>query len=155
MTAIRSMLIQRSPMLVNEFRAAACSLIPAEATRYGRVSRLSVVRVWERTYASKLRYDGDYIAYAIADREPQQSSNKRGPSMLAALMISGSITQEQSGFKRQTWNSYSRALRRLKWVVRGKSGELVWCGPSDAQWVAVTRENSGDKRQAAAQEATE
>lgn len=142
-------------MLVNEFRAAACSLIPAEATRYGRVSRLSVVRVWERTYASKLRYDGDYIAYAIADREPQPSSNKRGPSMLAALMASGSITQEQSGFKQQTWNAYSRALRRLKWVVRGESGKLVWCGPDDAEWVAVTRENSGDKRQSSKQKATE
>lgn len=155
MTAIRAMLIQRSPMLVNEFRAAACSLIPAEATRYGRVSRLSVVRVWERTYASKLRYDGGYIAYASAGREPQQSSSKRGPSMLAALMTSGSITQEQSGFKRQTWNSYSRALRRLKWAVCGESGELVWCGPDDAEWAAVTRENSGDKRQSSKQKAAE
>lgn len=148
MTEIRTMLRERGSMPLNEFRAAACAMIPAEATRYGRVSRASVVRVWLTSYRRCIQIRDGVIQYREAGDGVAREEGKRGAKMLAVLKINGRISYEESGFKRATWNSYSRALRRLKWVMRDSTGGLIWCGPIDAEWALVTRENSGRKGQA-------
>lgn len=155
MTAIRDLLQQRGVMPLNQFKAEACAMIPAEATRYGRVSRRSIVAVWLKTYRRHISVADGNIQYCNAKPQWPESTSKPGQQMLATLKANGRITREQSGFKRETWNSYSRALRRLRWVVREGSGELVWCGPDDAEWSAVTRENSGRKKRNSTQEVFE
>lgn len=149
MTEIRAMLRERGSMPLNDFRAAACAMIPAEATRYGRVSRASVVRVWLTSYRRCIQIRDGVIYYCKAGDGAAQQEGKRGAKMLAILKANGRISCEESGFKKATWNSYSRALRRLKWVTRDSTGVLIWCGPIDAEWALVTRENSGRKDQAA------
>lgn len=146
MTEIHAMLKTRGVMPLNEFHAAACAMIPAEATRYGRVSRMSVVRVWLHTYRRRIAIHDGQVEYRQIGEIAAEAAGARGPKMLAVLKAQGRISREESGFKRQTWNSYSRALRRLKWAVLDGPDRLQWCGPDDAAWVTVTRENSGDKR---------
>ena len=141
MTQIRAMLKTRGEMPLGEFKAAACAMIPAEATRYGRTSRRSIVEAWIKTYWRRVIVAEGVIRYCYATNAAV-SDLKRGPQMLAILKASGRITQEQSGFKRATWNSYSRALRRLQWVKKEGRNSLIWCGPDNATWVSVTRENS-------------
>ena len=141
MSKIREMLADKKTMRLNEFYAAACAMVPAEATRYGRFARLSMVRNFVRAYQHKLLIMGDMIEY----REPVKSELK-GHRMLRLLQQQGKITRDESGFKKETWASYRRALKRLNWVIIENTDELVWCGPDNATWAAVTIENDGSRR---------
>lgn len=141
MSKIREMLADKKTMSLNEFYATACAMVPAEATRYGRFARLSIVKNFVRAYQRMLIITGDTIEY----KEPVKSELK-GHRMLRLLQQQGKITRDESGFKKETWASYRRALRRLNWVIVKSNDELVWCGPDDATWVTVTIENDGSRR---------
>jgi len=141
MSKICEMIANKGTMNLNEFYATACAMVPAEATRYGRFSRLSIVKNFVRAYQRKLIITGDTIEY----RAPVNIERK-GHRMLRLLQQQGRITRDESGFKKETWGSYRRALRRLHWVIAESKDELVWCGPDDATWAAVTIENDGSRR---------
>lgn len=141
MTRIREMLADKKSMRLNEFYADACAMVPAEATRYGRFARMSMVRNFIRAYQHKLIITGDIIEY----RDPVKSELK-GHRMLRLLQQQGRITRDESGFKKETWASYRRALQRLNWVIAESKDELVWRGPDSATWAAVTIENDGSRR---------
>lgn len=141
MSKIREMLAGKGVMSLNEFYATACAMVPVEATRYGRFARLSIVRNFVRAYQRKLIITGDTIEY----RESVKGELK-GHRMLRLLRQQGKITRDESGFKKETWASYRRAMQRLNWVIAESKDELVWCGPDDATWTAVTIENDCSRR---------
>ena len=146
MNLIGKMLKERGSMPLNEFHAAACALVPAEATRYGKFSRFTFVRKWMQQYAKRFVIQDDHIKFCNDSNKPSPFASTKGHKMLMALKEKGCITQEQSGFTPKTWNSYKKALKRLGWVSYKSSNELIWCGPDDAEWVSVGRLNNRYKQ---------
>lgn len=141
MTAIRQMLETKGPMPLNEFQAAACAMVPAEATRYGKQSRLTIVKKWLLLYAKH---------FTIADGIIQARGTAKkagGAIMLDTLKANGTITFEQSGLtRRHTYTNYIRALRKLGWVTQGSDGQVVWCGPADASFSIAWQKIDGKNR---------
>lgn len=128
------MLEAKGHMNLNEFYATACAMVPVEATRYGRISRLTIVRNWIRSYRRNLT-----ITDAAIEYKKPAALERKGHLMLKRLKEQGKITLDESGFNKQTWRVYVHALRALQWVVVADNGELLWCGPNESEWVMVTR----------------
>jgi hypothetical protein len=131
MTKIMEMLARQSPMPIGEFRAEAMRLVPCEATRYGKRTRLSVVKAFLRTYRARIT-QADGMISATGKAAPKDNRQA-----FARLKETGKLTREESGYRPSAWSKYSQALRDLNWITIPNSGSWVWCGPEDALWVTL------------------
>jgi hypothetical protein len=103
-------------------------LVPCEATRYGKFTRLAVVN--DRFIRGYARYIE--VVDGIISAKPLRKS--AGDKLLEKLKLTGAVTFEEFSFTAHTWKDYGNVMKRLRWITPESKETWFWCGPADATW---------------------